>query len=56
MQNRRSNKSEGRARRGKVALPVALVLAEIVLGGLVLALGSVFGGIVGFAVHLFAGK
>jgi len=24
--------------------------------GLVLALGSVFGGIVGFAVHLFAGK
>ena len=37
MQNRRSNKSEGRARRGKVALPVALVLAEIVLGGLVLA-------------------
>lgn len=37
MQNRRSNKPEGRARRGKVALLAALVLAEIVLGGFVLA-------------------
>ena len=37
MQDRRSNKSQSRARRSKVALPVTLVLAEIVLGGLVLA-------------------
>ena len=37
MQNRRSNKSEGRARRGKVTLLAALVLAEIVLGGFVVA-------------------